>query len=325
MYQKGGTITLMKKNKLITTLLLAFGTTAGTALLNKYIKMTATAKNLLEEPQSYCYKWRFGNIHYTKAGTGKPLILIHDLHHTSSSVEWERLIPMLKDQYTIYTIDLLGCGRSEKPALTYTNFLYVQLINDFIKSEIGRRTNVIATGSSSALVSMACNYNKDLFDQIMLINPDNFNSCNQIPDQYAKIYKTLLDAHIFGTLFYHIASSKESIKKTFTEKYFYNPYSVKQNYVDKYYESAHLGLSPKAVYSSVCCKYTKANITRALSNIDNSIYILGGEAKSGISEIIKEYTRCNPAIESSVISETKHLPHMEKPADVANIVKMFFN
>ena len=43
----------MKKNKLITTLLLAFGTTAGTALLNKYIKMTATAKNLLEEPKVF--------------------------------------------------------------------------------------------------------------------------------------------------------------------------------------------------------------------------------------------------------------------------------
>ena len=68
----------MKKSKLITTLLLAFGTTAGTALLNKYIKLTATAKNLLEETQACCYKWRFGNIHYTKTGSGKPLLLIHE-------------------------------------------------------------------------------------------------------------------------------------------------------------------------------------------------------------------------------------------------------
>lgn len=315
----------MKKSKLITTLLLAFGTTAGTALLNKYIKMTAIAKNLLEETHAYCYKWRFGNIHYTKTGTGKPLLLIHDLHHTSSGAEWDRLIPLLKEHYTVYTIDLLGCGRSEKPSLTYTNFLYVQLINDFVKSEIGRRTNVIATGSSTALITMACNYNQDLFEQIMFINPDNFNSCAQIPDQYAKIYKHLLDAPILGTLFYTIASSRESIKKTFAEKYFYNPYSAKQSYIDKYYEAAHLGLSPKSIYSSVCCKYTKSNITRSLSNIDNSIYILGGEAKSGITEIIKEYELCNPAIESSVISATKHLPQLEKPAEVANVVKMFFN
>ena len=75
------------------------------------------------------------------------------------------MIPMLKDHYTVYTIDLLGCGRSEKPNLTYTNFLYVQLISDFIKSEIGRRTDVVAVGASSSILTMACAYNPDLFDQ----------------------------------------------------------------------------------------------------------------------------------------------------------------
>ena len=313
------------KNKLITALLLASGAAAGTALLNKYLKITATSKNLLSESQSLCYKWRFGNIHYTKTGTGKPLLLIHDLDYASSGVEWEYLIPMLKDNYTVYTIDLLGCGRSEKPNLTYTNFLYVQLINDFIKSEIGRRTNVIATGASSSLVTMACSYNEDLFEQIMFINPENLAAASQFPGKYEKMYKWILDAHIIGTLLYNIASAKENKKKNFSERYFYNPYGPKQSIIDKYYESAHLGLSPKCVYSSLQCHYTKCNITRALEKINNSIYILGGGAKSGITEIIKEYTLCNPAIESSIIGNTKHLPQLERPAEVSNTIKMFFN
>lgn len=125
------------KNKIITAILLSAGTAAGTALINKYIKMTAISKNLLSVQEPHCYKWRLGNIHYTKIGNGKPLLLIHDLDSSSSGCEWDNLISQLKNQYTIYTIDLLGCGRSEKPNLTYTNFLYVQLINDFIKSEIG--------------------------------------------------------------------------------------------------------------------------------------------------------------------------------------------
>jgi len=151
------------KNKIITAILLSAGTAAGTALINKYIKMTAISKNLLSVQEPHCYKWRLGNIHYTKTGNGKPLLLIHDMDSSSSGCEWDNLISQLKNQYTIYTIDLLGCGRSEKPNLTYTNFLYVQLINDFIKSEIGHRTNVITSGSSSSLVTMACGYNLDLF------------------------------------------------------------------------------------------------------------------------------------------------------------------
>lgn len=316
----------MKKiNKFIAGLSIIAGAAAGTALLNKYVKMTAIARNLLSDTHPRCFKWRLGDIHYTKTGTGKPLLLIHDLTHTSSGAEWEPLIPMLKDQYTIYAIDLLGCGRSEKPNLTYTNFLYVQLISDFIKSEIGRRTNVIATGASASLVTMACAYKPELFEKMMLINPESFNSCAQIPGKRAKAYKLLLDTPILGTMLYHIASGRETIDRIFKEHYFYNPYEARLIFIDKYYESAHLGLSPKAIYSSITCNYTKCKITHALEKIDHSIYILGGGAKPEINETINEYTICNPAIESSIIAATKHLPQLEKPVEVSNIIKMFFD
>lgn len=313
------------RNKLITALLLTSGAAAGTALLNKYIKLSALSKNLLSETQSYCYKWRFGNIYYQKIGTGKPLLLIHDLSCASNGDEWNALIPMLKEHYTLYIIDLLGCGRSEKPNLTYTNFLYVQLINDFIKSEIGRRTNVIASGTSSSLVTMACAYKDDLFEQIMFINPESFTSASMMPGKYAKIYKFILDTPIIGTLLYHIAVSKENIRHDFSESYFYNPYGASQNLIDKYYESAHRGLSPKSIYSSIHCNYTKCNIYHSIEKIDNSIYIIGGGAKNGIADLIKEYMTCNPAIEASLISETKQFPHLEKPEETANTITMFFH
>lgn len=313
------------KNKIITAILLSAGAAAGTALINEYIKMTATSRNLLAQPEPRCYKWRLGNIYYTKAGTGKPLLLIHDLHHASNGSEWEAIVPKLAEHYTVYTIDLLGCGRSEKPNLTYTNFLYVQLLNDFIKSEIGRRTNVVATGASAPLVTMACGYNQDLFEQLLFINPDSFFSCSQIPGKSAKLYKLILDLPIIGTLLYNFASARKSIEKLFTDEYFYNLYDVKSYYVDKYYESAHVGESPKAVYSSVQCNFTKCNISRTLEKIDNSIYILCGSGEAEAENTIEEYTACNPAIESSTIADTKHLPQLEKPEDVCDVINMFFN
>ena len=313
------------KNKIITAVLLSAGAAVGTALINKYIKMSAVARNLLSQPEPRCYRWRLGNIYYTKAGTGKPLLLIHDLTHASSSCEWDSLIPLLKEYYTVYTIDLLGCGRSEKPNLTYTNFLYVQLLNDFVKSEIGRRTNIVATGASAPIVTMACGYNPDLFEQMMFINPDSLLSCSHIPGKSAKCYKFILDLPIIGTLLYNFASARSIISKTFSESYFYNPYDVNPHNIDKYHESAHLGDSPKSVYASVQCNYTKCNITKPLEKIDNSIYILGGEAEPDIDLTIKEYTKCNPAIESSTIANTRHLPQLENPEEVSATVQMFFN
>lgn len=314
----------MNKNRIMSLFALATGAATATALLNKYIKIHATSKNLNHEPEALCFKWRLGSIHYTKSGSGKPILLIHDLHYASCAYEWNQMIDKLSQHYTVYAIDLLGCGRSEKPNLTYTNYLYVQLICDFIKSEICHRTNVIASGEASSLAVMACSNSPDLFDQLMLINPDSLTGCSQIPGKRAKAYKFFLDLPVVGTLYYHIASSRTILEEAFRKKYFYNPYSVKQLYIDHYYESAHLGECPKAIFASMECKYTKCNITNALKKIDNSIFIVGGTEEPEIGETIKDYKICNPAIESSLISKTKHLPQLENPEKLLNAVHMFF-
>ena len=79
-----------------------------------------------------------------------------------------------KFQSHIYTIDLLGCGNSDKPNLTYTNYLYVQLILDFIKDVIGEKTDVVSSGASSGILLMACSVQNDWIDKAVLVNPENF-------------------------------------------------------------------------------------------------------------------------------------------------------
>lgn len=313
------------RNKLLTLLILSAGAATTTAIINKCIKISATSKNILNDPESLCYKWRLGNIHYTKSGSGKPLLLVHDLTPASSGYEWNAITNRLSENYTVYTIDLLGCGRSEKPNLTYTNYLYVQLLSDFIKSEIGHRTDIIATGASAALAIMACGNSPELFDRLMFVNPDSLLSCSQVSGKHAKLYKFLLDLPIVGTLLYHIATSRKALTEEFKTNYFYNPYSVKSSLLDSYYEGAHLGVSPKSVYASVRCHYTKCNIINALKKIDNSIYLIGGGAIEFTDDLFAEYKDYNPALEYTIISNTKHLPQLEKPGEFLKAVETYFS
>lgn len=315
----------MNKNRVMTLLTLTARGTAAIALLNKYITITATSKNLTQGTEALCFKWRLGNIYYTKTGNGKPLLLVHDLNFASSGYEWNLLVDKLSRTYTVYTIDLLGCGRSEKPNLTYTNYLYVQLLCDFIKSEIGHRTSMIASGESSSIAVMACNNSPDLFNQIMLINPDSLLNCSLIPGKNAKIYKFILDFPVIGTFFYHIASSRTMLEEAFTKKYFFNPYLAKPLMIDHYYEAAHLGDYPKATFSSLECKYTKSNIINSLKNIDNSIIIVGGSEEPCMEEIIAEYKNYNSAIESQLIPKTKHLPQLECPEKLLDAIYTYFS
>ena len=177
------------RNKLLTLLILSAGAATTTALINKAVKLSAVSKHILESRVSLCYRWRLGNIHYTKMadlngsqkGEGKPGLLVHDLSPASCSYEWHSVRRELAKNHTVYTIDLLGFGRSEKPNLTYTNYLYVQLLSDFIKSEIGHRTDIVATGAAASLAVMACGNSPELFDRLILVNPESLLSCSMVP------------------------------------------------------------------------------------------------------------------------------------------------
>lgn len=312
------------KKKLITISILT--TLSGVAIyaVNRFISATSVMKNLLQTEESQYYHWQFGKVFYTKKGTGKPLLLIHDLQCSSSSYEWKNLIETLSKEYTVFAIDLLGCGRSDKPRITYTNFLYVQLITGFIKNIIGCPTDVIASGLSGSFVITACNTVPECFKKIMLINPEDLSKLNKIPNKKSKFVKCMLEVPLIGTLLYHTVTNRSNIELLFTEKLLYNPFHENHQDIDAFYEGAHRGKGDgKYLLSSLVGNYVNLNITHALKNVNNSIYILGGSAE-GIRETLALYTALNPSIETELISKAKHLPQLETPVEVLERIRIFF-
>ena len=208
----------MKKN--IKHFFLLTALAAGTIhFVNRFINMTADIKNILKAENGNFYDWKNGQIYYTKRGSGSPLLLIHDLDPVSSSYEWCKVIRKLEKKHTVYTLDLLGCGRSAKPYLTYTNYLYVQLVTDFIQNVIGEKTDIIASNESVSFVTLACNMNKDLANSIIAINPTSLKELHITTDKYASVKKTLLELPVIGTFLYNIKVSNTNITKYFREEY----------------------------------------------------------------------------------------------------------
>lgn len=317
---------MKNSHKLVTIAALTAITTAGLHILNNVVSTSALIKNMLPVNYGEFYNWRFGRIFYKKKGTGSPILLLHDLTPYSSSSEWSNMINDLSKSHTVYSVDLIGCGRSDKPNIEYTNFLYVQMISDFIKNVIGHKADVIATGLTSSAVVMTALHNPEVIDRIMMINPTDIVVLNQIPGKRSKLHKFFIDLPVFGTLLYHMYSSKENVELKFTEDYFYNPFNVPSEIIDTYYESAHIGKgNAKNLYSSLVGRYSYNNIVHALKNIDNSIFLIGGEQEYNIQMIAENYTYYNPAIETEYIKNTKHLPQLESPKELLDHVNVFFS
>ena len=251
--------------------------------------------------------------------------MIHDTLPGASGYEWSKIEDELAIDHTVYTVDLLGCGRSEKAGITYTNFLFVQVICDFIKNVIKEKTDIIASGFSCSFVTTAAAYDKENINKIMFVNPVSMASLAQIPTQKDKIFKFLVELPVFGTFIYHINVSRETISDFFLDKLYYNPFHVDGDVLDAYYEAAHKGgYYAKYLYSSQSAKYMNINIRHALSTLDNSIYIVEGETEPNGKAVTDDYCASNPAIEVSVLKETKHLPHVEAPEAFLEQVKIFF-
>lgn len=314
------------KKKLATYTLLTI--TAGTAIhfINRFINTSAISNNLLKVKFDDYYHWRFGNIYYEKIGKGDPILLIHDLNTCSSSYEWNKIVSALSKTNTIYVLDLLGCGRSEKPDVTYTNFLYVQLINDFIKNVIKEKTDVIATGQSSAIAIMTAAHNEEIIDKIMMINPVSFKDLYKNPTSKTKLLKQLINLPIIGTLLYNILINKKKLQETFSKDYFYNSSKFNDRDIDTYFESAHLNnTDSKYLFASMISRYTNANVLNCMKKLKNSIFILTGNANSQYENIAKEYQKELASIELVGIEKTKYLPHMEDPKSVIEQIQILFD
>jgi len=312
------------KHKIKTTILLTTLAVTILHIINRCIISAATIKNLLLKDIGKFFNWRFGRIFYTKTGSGPPILLIHDLIPYASSYEWNEIIKKLSKNHTVYAIDLLGCGRSDKTNMTYTNFLYVQLITDFVKQVIGQKTDVMATGLSSSFVIMACRNDSELFHKIIMVNPENLTKLNNIPGKRSKVIKFLMDLPIIGTAVYHMIVNKNSLEYLFTEKYLYNPFHMQQKWLHIYYESAHLNESRgKYLLSSITGFYINANINSALKEINNSMVIIAGKKCDNIESIVDNYTAINPAIEVDYIDKVKMIPQLESPDEFYRHLEIF--
>ena len=308
--------------KILTAMVISSSTLIGVSLINKMMSMHAISKNLLEKEAAKEFEWRFGNIKYRKKGHGNPVLLVHSLDVAASSEEWFRIRDKLAESHTVYSIDLLGCGLSEKPFMTYTNHIFAQLICDFIKVIIGKRTTVISSGNSSAFVISACDNDSTLFEKIILVSPENPDKGQLIPGKRARTYKAILSMSVLGNLLYNIAVFRWNIRYNIRSD-FYRKDRFTKDILDKCYEAAHRGLSPRSLYSSIVCFYTKKNIKFELSQINNSIVIFEGKHNKEASKVLREYMKINPAVETVIIDDSNKYPHIENDKGFLNALNIY--
>ena len=304
-------------------ILFAVGVSAATIYAyNKFIESTACQKNLLSKDHGNFYAYKYGNIFYTKSGTGSPILLIHDADATSSSEEWYKIIHRLEKKHTVYCLDLLGCGRSDKPALEYTNYLYVQMISSFIKDIIQEKTIVVSTNMSASFTIMANHIDDTLFRKIILINPVSLKQLDIIPDCLSKFKMRIIELPFIGTFIYNIMTNPHHIDESFRTRYYERPQLISGKIEEVYYESAHTnGSNGRYLYSSMLGNYLNNNIIHAVKTLTTPTLIIGSKEMKRYALSLDDYHKVNPNLEIMRITNGNLYPHMEIPEKIVSIIE----
>ncbi len=151
------------------------------------------------------FAWKHGRIFYHKRGHGDPVIILHGFEPSQSGKDFVSLSQHLSSNHTVYSIDLLGFGLSDKPWITYTNYLYVLLIQDFIKEITGKVTDIIACGGSGLCALQAYKDDPSMIGKIVLVDPC-YNERFHLSKFFALKLKTLIDLPVIGTFIYNLYS-----------------------------------------------------------------------------------------------------------------------
>lgn len=299
-------------------------TVAAIYAYNKFIEATATQKKLLSTDKGDFFDWNGETIYYTKSGSGSPILLIHDADAAASSEEWTKLLHRLEKKHTVYTIDLLGCGRSSKPAIEYTNYLYVQLITAFVNNIIQEKITVISTNISASFVIMANHLDKTLFEKLILINPISLDELNIIPDKLSKLKKRIIELPFIGTFVYNLMTSNIKIDETFRTKYHGKPQLISSRMEDVYYESAHTGGSNgRFLYSSLIGNYVNNTATHAIKKLVTPTLIIGCKELKKYEHALDDYHMLNSNIEIIRINNESLYPHIEIPEKISSIIENY--
>jgi len=180
-------------------------------LLNRsylYLKSGKPRVNAKQLQSENFYKWRFGQIRYKIIGKGKPLLLIHGIYPGADMTQWKDIDPVIFQSFKVYAVDLLGFGRSSKPNISYTAYLYVRLINEFIRDIIQEPVITIASDYSAAYTVMGYIFNPELYIKQILISPTGITNAYKLPVLKDFIIRILLGLPVWGTSAYLFLTNK---------------------------------------------------------------------------------------------------------------------
>src|SRR5215204_1123620 len=309
--------------KLRTSLLAIGGIGGGLALYNRRLEMSGgQLPNRLGGEVCY-YRWRGGDLAYSVAGDGEPLLLVHGVYAGASSFEFRKNFEELSKSFRVYALNLLGCGLSERPSRRYEPEDVALQIEDFVREEIGGPAHLVASSLTAALVMPAVVRSGQLFQKLVLICPTGYGILDRPSGRLGEVIYGLFLAPVLGNTLYHAIVSRWGIRYYLGSMAYHDNNLVTEGLVADYYRTSH---QPGARYFPAAFVSGKLNL--GIADLwprvpQRTLICWGLEARTAPVREVQRFVQHNPRSEPRIFKDAGLLPHDERAPTFNEEVKAF--
>jgi pimeloyl-ACP methyl ester carboxylesterase len=258
-------------------------------------------------------------MHCLKAGSGPELIMLHGLLGTASA--WELTLPSLAEESTVYALDALGIGESERvPGIDATLGAQAARIVQFMDACGIRSADFLATSHGGAVALMLAASYPQRVRNLVLHAPAN--PFSHLADPLVRFYLSGL-----GAWFAHrIGSLPEPMQAVALGRMYGDPKQLRDGSLAKYIDSLRVPGTVEYVLGILSTWFDDmGKLELALQHVRRfPTLLLWGDRDRAVSlESAQQLCRCFDRVELVELPGTGHLPYEECPETLTRLVNSF--
>ncbi|MGB3535583.1 MAG: alpha/beta fold hydrolase [Microcoleaceae cyanobacterium] len=274
--------------------------------------------------------WRGWRIRYTYVRSRQPaqpaqppIILLHGFG--ASIGHWRQNFEQLSQHHTVYALDLLGFGASEKAITAYNVSLWVDLVDDFWQTFIGKPAILIGNSIGSLVSLVAAAERPNLAQGLVMISlPDPGVQTEMMPPWLVpivdRVQSFVASPVILQPLFYLVR--RPGVVRRWARLAYHNPDAITDELVDILSLPARDRRAARAfsrLFSAMGSPRLGPAVKTVLPNLTIPVLLIWGKFDRLIPIQLanpRKYLEYNPNIRLVELEDAGHCPHDECPEKV---------
>ena len=258
-------------------------------------------------------------VYHWKAGTGPELILLHGLLGTASA--WEPMAPSLAAEATIYALDALGMGESERvPGIDPGLRAQAERVAGFMDGAGIHSADILGTSHGGSVALMLAASHPERVRSLILHAPAN--PFSTIADPLIHFYQTRVGRWCAR----HYLKMPNPLKSLALARMYGNSVPVQQKALERYLGSLRRPGTVDYVLSLLGGWFEDMRILegalRAVRHVPT--LLLWGDCDRAVSlESANALQSCFDQVQLVVLPGTGHLPYEECPAIFGQAIQSF--